>query len=40
MRFLSMQTMQKIRAKHKFYFKESITDNQGRLDNKNAKIQK
>ena len=32
--------MQKIRAKLKFYLKESIIDNQGRLDNKNLKIKK
>ena len=35
-----MQAMQKIRAKRRFYLKESIIDNQGRLDNKNFKIQK
>ena len=35
-----MQAMQKIRAKLKFYLKESIIDNQGRLDNKNLKIKK
>ena len=32
-----MQVMQKIRAKLRFYVKESIIDNQGRLDNKNSK---
>ena len=32
-----MQAMQKIRAKRRFYLKESIIDNQGRLDNKNSK---
>ena len=30
----------KKRAKVRFYLKESIIDNQGRLDNKNFKIQK
>ena len=32
--------MKKIRAKRRFYLKESIIDNQGRFDNKNSKIQK
>ena len=35
-----MWAMQKIRAKLRFYLKESTTDNQGRLDNKISKIQK
>ena len=36
-----MLTLQKIRAKLlKVLFKESIIDSQGRLDNKNSKIQK
>ena len=33
-----MKAMQKIRAKLRFSLKESIIDNQGRLDNKNSKI--
>ena len=32
--------MQKIRAKLKCYIKESIFDNQDKLDNKNSKLQK
>ena len=38
MLFLSIQAFQKIRAK--LLSKESIINNQGRLDNKNSKIQK
>ena len=33
-----MQTMQKILAKLRFYLKESIINNQGRLDSKIKKI--
>ena len=40
MGFLSTQVMQKIRAKLRFYLKESMIDNQGRLDGKNSNIQK
>ena len=40
MSFLSMQAMQKNTCKLRFYLKESIIDNQGKLDNKNSKIQK
>ena len=32
--------MQKIRGKLRSYLKESIIDNQGRLDNKNSKVKK
>ena len=38
MLFLSIQAFQKIRTK--LLSKESIINNQGRLDNKNSKIQK
>ena len=32
--------MQKIRARLRFYFKKSIIDNQGRVNDKTLKIQK
>ena len=38
--FCQCRLSKKILAKLRFYLKESILDNQGRLDNKNLKIQK